>query len=165
MAEGFRGIWRHSERLCVIEGDDIIRDFLLIRLSGMLWTTLTDISKYKGLHFLNTSVAEDAYMLLQVRSRCSREVVFKSDGYHYTIRSDSAVRKFNIDKYNTWIVSINLRIAFIAQNYRKLRKYMACQVVYDSLLMMHTLQEVVPDVLRKCGLVRRRGNDFSRLIA
>lgn len=24
---------------------------------------------------------------------------------------------------------------------------------------------VVPDVLRKCGLVRRRGNDFSRLIA
>ena len=27
------------------------------------------------------------------------------------------------------------------------------------------VEVVVPDVLRKCGLVRRRGNDFSRLIA
>lgn len=139
IAENFCGGRNRSERLAVIEGDDIIRDFLLIRLSGMLWTTLTDVSKYKGLRFLNTSVGEDAYMLLQVRSRCSREVVCQSGGYHYTIRSDSAVRQFNINKYDAWIESLNARIDFIFNNYPNLCKYMSYQVIYDSLLMLHTL--------------------------
>ena len=140
MAENFRGSRRHPENLDIVEGDDIIRDFLLVRLSGMLWATLTDASKYEGLRFFNTSVGEDAYMLLQIRSRCQREVVYQGAEYHYTIRPDSAVRKIDVGKYNEWLKSLALREDFINRYYPRFCKFMSYQVIYDSLLMFHTLQ-------------------------
>lgn len=141
MAENFRGSRRHPERMTVIEGDDIIRDFLLGRLSGALWSTLTDAGKYEGLRFFDSlSIGEDTYMLLQVRSRCRRETAYCNNGYHYNVRSDSAVHQIEPDRYYAWFRGLDLRKEFVAQHRPDALKFMSYRYVYEPMVMLRAIR-------------------------
>lgn len=142
MVENFRGSRRHPDKLNIIEGDDIIRDSILGRLSRMLWCTLCDANKYQGFRFLDLPIGEDTYMLLQVRSRCQAEAVRSIEGYHYTMRDDSAVHGINYEKLNAWMNGLDLRKEFIEKNCRSSIRYMSYHYMTDSMMMLRLLGAV-----------------------
>ena len=146
MAIDFYGSTNENvDKVFTSKDNEILKEYMLMNLSNMLWPTLTKSDLYVGEEFRDFVIGEDNDMLCRIYEKCKKIVRFQSKGYHYRIIEGSVVHSSSADKYNKWLDASLVQIEYLENKYQDLIPVCAFQRVYIASLIQHSSTKLLGD--------------------
>lgn len=125
----------------VVCGTDIVRRHLLGHFGYALWSTLARKGLYDGLRFEpSLIVGEDAYMLLQLRTKCRKVVLMGNTGYHYLMREDSLMHDVSENSLLAGVESRDAVCRYVRRTNAALEKYTHYEVLAGAAMSLRKIK-------------------------
>lgn len=113
----------------VIEGKEIIIDFLSGLFPSNMWSTLFLRNSYKGLQFKAYHIGEDSMMLIDLFSNINKISLIYNKGYNYRENPNSITRNKNPEITQSWINEVNEQNRIVASRFPYAQSIMSYKTV------------------------------------